>query len=183
LDPPGVKRSAFLIPAIALGVLAVAACAYFAIIKKPDGEQPKPGGGKSNMETASKAIFREDGMLNFLNPEGARIASITVEVAETEQARIQGMMGRTSMRSDRGMLFVFEEEEERAFWMANTPLPLDIIFVGENMEIVKIHRNAVPFSEESLPSGKPAKYVVEVNGGFANRSGIMEGDRISWLKK
>ena len=81
------------------------------------------------------------------------------------------------------MLFIFPNEEYRSFWMANTPLSLDIIFVNSAREIVTIQRDAVPFSEESVPSTKPATYVVEVNAGYADRHGLAEGDRVQWSRK
>ena len=70
-----------------------------------------------------------------------------------------------------------------SFWMANTPLPLDIIYVNAAREVVTIQRNTVPYSEESVPSTRPATYVVEVNAGYADRHGIAEGDRVQWSRK
>jgi uncharacterized membrane protein (UPF0127 family) len=77
------------------------------------------------------------------------------------------------------MLFIFEDNQPRSFWMANTPLSLDIFFVNENFEIVRIHRNAKPYSRKNLTSDKPAKYVVETNAGFSISHDIQEGMRIS----
>jgi uncharacterized membrane protein (UPF0127 family) len=78
-----------------------------------------------------------------------------------------------------GMLFIFEENQPRSFWMANTPLSLDIIFVNEAREIVRIHHNTQPFSESSFESEKPAKYVIETNSGYCISHDIQEGMKVS----
>jgi uncharacterized membrane protein (UPF0127 family) len=82
-----------------------------------------------------------------------------------------------------GMLFIFDNEEYRSFWMANTPLPLDIVFVNAKRVIVTIQRNTVPYSRESVPSTEEAQYVVEVNAGFSDRHGLLVGDTIEWRRR
>lgn len=128
-------------------------------------------------------VWREDGMLDFVAPDGSTRGTVRVEIAENEVSRTQGLMGRQTMAEDQGMLFIFPTEEYRSFWMANTPLPLDIIYVNAAREVVTIQRNTVPYSEESVPSTRPATYVVEVNAGYADRHGIAEGDRVQWSRK
>ena len=86
------------------------------------------------------------------------------------------------MKENHGMLFIFPYEAEQSFWMKNTVIALDMIFVNSKLEIVKIHHNTTPFSEQSYSSGKPAEYVVEVNAGYSNRMGIKEGDKIIWTR-
>jgi len=80
------------------------------------------------------------------------------------------------------MLFLFPTEEPLSFWMKDTPLPLDIIFLSADRTIVTIRKNTVPFSEASVPSDRPAKYVVEVNAGFADRHRLAPGDRVFWQR-
>lgn len=80
----------------------------------------------------------------------------------------------------KGMLFIFENDQPRSFWMANTPLPLDIIFVNAEKEIVRIHHSTQPFSEKSFPSEKPAKFVIETNGGYCIAHDIQEGMKVSF---
>ena len=80
------------------------------------------------------------------------------------------------------MFFVFEEQEPLNFWMANTPLSLDIIFVNESREIVRIHHSTQPFAERDFSSGAPARYVVETNGGFCISHDIQEGMQVNWQK-
>jgi uncharacterized membrane protein (UPF0127 family) len=140
---------------------------------------PQPGADG----TTADVRFRDDATLTFLAGDGSARAAVRIEIAEDEASRTQGLMGRRQMGEDQGMLFIFPDEEYRSFWMANTPLPLDIIYVNRDREIVTIQRNTVPYSEESIPSTRPATYVIEVNAGFADRHGITEGEKVQWLKK
>lgn len=123
--------------------------------------------------------FQKEGTLTFLQAEnGESIKSIDIEVAQDELEIQRGLMYRRSMEPDQGMLFMMPIEEPQAFWMLNTYLSLDIIFVNSNMEIVKIQSNTQPRSLKSIPSQRPALYVVEVLAGFCAEHGISEGDRI-----
>ncbi len=124
--------------------------------------------------------FRQDGALNFLDSNKKLISSIAIEIAETDLARAQGLMYREKMDADKGMLFIMEREEPQNFWMKNTILPLDIIYVSEAMKIVNISPDAVPYSEAQIPSEAPAKYVVEVNAGYAKQHNLKKGDIISF---
>ncbi len=116
----------------------------------------------------------------FTSAEGDTISVIDVAVADDPDERNAGLMDVITMPQDKGMIFLFETEGSQSFWMANTPLPLDIIYVNSNMEIVQIHRNTTPYSEQTYPSYKPAIYVVEVNGGYTVNYDINEGDLISF---
>ncbi len=101
--------------------------------------------------------------------------SVSVEIADSPEEWGRGLMFRESL--DGGMLFVFPDEKERVFWMKNTKIPLDIIFISSDMRVVSIV-TAVPCTEDpcsTYPSKVPAKYVVEVNAGFADKNGITEG--------
>ncbi|SFT35808.1 hypothetical protein SAMN05444141_10182 [Pseudovibrio denitrificans] len=101
-----------------------------------------------------------------------------VEVAETADDRAQGLMGRTDLKPDQGMLFIFPQSGLQYFWMKNTPTSLDIIFIGSDYKIKSIAANTVPFSEEIIPSGLPAKYVLEILAGRAAELGIKPGDQV-----
>jgi len=116
--------------------------------------------------------------ITFVNSEDEEVSSIRAAVADDNESRSQGLMNVTALPEDAGMLFIFDENQPRSFWMASTPLSLDIIFVNEEFEIVRIHRNTTPFSQENIPSDAPAKYVVEVNSGYTIRHDINEGGRI-----
>jgi hypothetical protein len=87
-------------------------------------------------------------------------------------------MYRDTMPENAGMLFFMETEEIQSFWMKNTILSLDIIFVNSDKHIVSIHQNCKPYSLDQIISEKPALYVVEVNAGYTNRNGIKTGDQI-----
>jgi len=125
--------------------------------------------------------FVKEGELEFLNKDGkTTISKIDVEIADNTPERMQGLMYRKSMDENRGMLFIFQNNEQRGFYMKNTIIPLDIIFLDSAKQVLKIHKNTTPFSERTLESGVPAKYVVEVNAGYTDRYGIKEGDRIKF---
>ncbi len=113
--------------------------------------------------------------VTFQNFDGDEISTIRVAVASDDQSRSQGLMDVTDLPDDAGMLFIFDTNEPRSFWMASTPLSLDIIFANEDFEIVRIHRNTPPYSHDSIQSEEAAKYVVEVNAGYTMRHDITEG--------
>jgi hypothetical protein len=113
----------------------------------------------------------------FMHPNGST-DTVYVQVANTLQEQEQGLMYRTSLPEDNGMLFVFNTNSVESFWMENTPLPLDMIFVSENLTINDINYNAKPESTTTFTSSSPCKYVVEVNGGYCVRHGISPGDKI-----
>ncbi|WP_294642664.1 DUF192 domain-containing protein [uncultured Aureimonas sp.] len=104
--------------------------------------------------------------------------AIAVEVADTPQKREIGLMNRDSLAEDTGMLFDFHEDREVSMWMKNTLIPLDMLFVDKTGTIVRIARNAKPHSLETIPSGKPVRYVLEINGGAAAGYGAKTGDKL-----
>ena len=110
---------------------------------------------------------------------GEKIIKVNVEIADDNSERMQGLMNRVKLDENSGMLFVFDNENYYAFWMKNTLIPLDMIFISKKMEIVEI-KNAQPCKEDPCtlysPS-KPAKYVLEVNGGFTARNSIKVGNK------
>jgi uncharacterized membrane protein (UPF0127 family) len=109
----------------------------------------------------------------------------TLEVADNQTERKKGLMNRTKLGKNRGMLFVFEEEAPRGFWMKNTLIPLDMIFLDKDKEVINIE-TAYPepnTSDSELKvyrSERPAKYVIEVNAGFAENNSIRPGTEVSW---
>lgn len=99
-----------------------------------------------------------------------------IELALTPQQHAQGLMGRTSMDKNAGMLFLFPVEEERSFWMKNTLIPLDMLFIREDGTISKAHDSAQPHDLTSVKSDGPVLAVLELNGGTAKKLGIVAGD-------
>ena len=144
--------------AFSAALLVLAACAA------PDKAGAEPG-AISPLEDLQ--VVTRTGTHNF-----------KVEIADDEAERQNGLMNRPSMGPDRGMLFEFEDERDRAFWMHNTYIPLDIIYIDGAGKIVSIAANATPFSETPIPSMGAAKGVLELNGGRAAALGIQPGDTV-----
>lgn len=107
---------------------------------------------------------------------------VSVELALTHEAQARGLMYRTELAESAGMLFVFDGDEERTFWMSNTPIPLDIIYIRSDATIVSIAARTTPYSERTIPSRGAARYVLEVPGGWAERHGVKPGDRLTLPK-
>ena len=129
----------------------------------------------------NEVIFHREGELAFISKESRKkIKAIDIEIADTPEKLETGLMYRRTMADTQGMLFVFEKAEARFFWMENTYIPLDMIFVDKNMKIVKIKKNTTPMSEEKIPMHKNTLYTVEVNAGFCDRYGINVGDYIQF---
>ncbi|TVQ27978.1 MAG: DUF192 domain-containing protein [Wenzhouxiangella sp.] len=105
-----------------------------------------------------------------------------VEIADTDETRARGMMFRDELGENRGMLFIFSRDEPRSFWMRNTRIPLDIIYIDSQWQVVSIVHNARPCRARqcpSYPSTGPARYVLEVNAGHARRLGLQAGDSVT----
>ncbi len=125
---------------------------------------------QSGLEVVPLTVTMQDG-----STHGFR-----VEVAASRQQQQQGLMFRTAMGADEGMIFPFEPPRMASFWMRNTVIPLDIIFIGTDGRILNIAANAVPYSEQSLRSIDTAGAVLELNGGRAAELGIGAGDLVEW---
>lgn len=121
--------------------------------------------------------FTRDGELSIFKNDSL-IQTIEVEFAKNDEERALGLMYRSSMDEHQGMWFIFPEEAPRSFYMRNTEIPLDIIYLDKNKKVVSIAKNARPYDETSLPSEKPAMYVLEINGGLSDKWGIEKGDRM-----
>lgn len=113
---------------------------------------------------------------------GGILYSGNIEIADNEGRRAQGLMYRDSLEYNQGMLFIFPAEEMQSFWMKNTRMPLDIIYINSNGRIVSIIHSAVPYDETSRPSLAPAQYVLELPGGTCERAGIKAGCVVSWIR-
>jgi len=108
-------------------------------------------------------------------------AVVRVEIAESAGARELGLMYRQHLDQNDGMLFVFQQPQHLTFWMKNTEIPLDMIFVSADGAVAGIVANAEPFSERQLSVEGDSQYVLEVNSGFAQLHGIKAGDRLQFL--
>jgi uncharacterized membrane protein (UPF0127 family) len=103
--------------------------------------------------------------------------SFSIEIADTDAERSAGLMFRRVMPDDRGMLFVFENTRRVAFWMKNTPMPLDLVFIAEDGTVADI-RQGVPFSEAAIAPQAEVRFVLELKSGTAQKAGIVAGDRL-----
>jgi uncharacterized membrane protein (UPF0127 family) len=135
---------------------------------------------KANLPPAS---IRKDGVLYFVHSDESINTSITVEIADTPETQMKGLMGRSALDDSSGMLFVFERLEPQTFWMKNTPAPLDIIFIGGDGCIINIVESTIPMSNQRYRSSGPVKYVVEVCAGFAKRFQLDTDTCIQWQRR
>lgn len=152
-------------------------------------------GGNDSSNSTTGAIekveieFTKEGELEFLNENGEPFKKIDIEIAETENERARGLMDRSQMDEDKGMLFIFGDDEIRrhTFYMKNTRIPLDILYFSKDSVLINIARNAQPGADSEMSGGTVAaaaadsKFVVEINGGLAENWGIKEGStKIRW---
>ena len=158
--------------AAALAVIALAGGGYAGYTVYTDGKAEAPV-AREAARTTQLTVTSTNGAHDF-----------TVEIAKTSDEQERGLMFRTNIPKDGGMLFAPYPPDgpprEATFWMKNTPSSLDIIFIRADGTIAHIADNAVPFSEARIPSGEPVSAVLEINGGRAAELGIAEGDKVTW---
>lgn len=124
-------------------------------------------GPQTGLPTTLVRVFTSDDLL-----------PVTADVADTDESRATGLMYVYQMPEDEGMLFVFDDDQTRSFWMKNTFIQLDMLFINSAGSIVDINERAQPQSTTSYASRAPAKYVLEVNGGWCSRNGVAIGDSV-----
>lgn len=123
-----------------------------------------------------QSVFKKE-TIRIIDRENRQVkADLTVEIADTVSKRMKGLMYRTELADDAGMLFLFSRNQKISMWMANTPISLDMIFIDERGKIQEIAENAVPFSHEELRSAKKGRAVLEIKGGLSKRYGFQSGD-------
>ncbi len=151
---------------ILLGIIAgIAMCSYIIGLFGP---------GKIDYDTD----------LIFYDKRGGKInAEFKVAVADDEKSRADGLMFVKNMHDFNGMLFVFDSSNVVSFWMKNTYISLDMIFVDENMRVVWIEEKNSPMSEDHISSVKPVKYVIELNAGVVADNGIKIGDVVRIIRR
>jgi uncharacterized protein len=118
--------------------------------------------------------------VTIVAPDGKALASVSVEIADNNQKRELGLMYRSQLDNDKGMIFVFPHPDELQFWMKNTKIPLDMIFADPDGRVLGIVANAVPYSEQNVGVSGLSQYVLEVNGGYAAKHSITAGDRLEF---
>jgi len=133
--------------------------------------------------TRVEIAFKKEGELSLLKASNdSLIQKINIEIADDEYQTETGLMYRSSMEDSQGMLFIFPDSQYRYFYMRNTEIPLDIIYIDKDLTIVSIQKNAKPHDETSLPSEGPAKYVLEIKGGLSTTWNLQKGDKIQFSK-
>ncbi|MHB1686473.1 MAG: DUF192 domain-containing protein [Ignavibacteriaceae bacterium] len=167
----GIKKSNNLNKIIAIAI--VAAVILFLVISN----LPK----KENQN--KEFMFRKDGELTFIDStNNSTKAKIDIQIADNDFDRELGLMFRKSMEENQGMLFIFPFDTTQNFWMRNTYIPLDMIFVNSKKEIVTIQHATQTLSDQTYSSSAPAMYVIEVDAGFSDKYKIKAGDKISWQR-
>lgn len=166
---------------IAIIAVILIATAYFIFTDQQDETVAKGDSGRF-ISQEEMIKFNKEGELTFRSSDGEFIKKIDIEIAENDHERADGLMMRFKLEDTQGMLFIFEYDTIQSFWMRNTFVPLDMIFVNKNNEIVTIHKNTEILSDQSYRSTSPALYVVEVHAGFTDKYNIKTGDKIVWRR-
>ncbi len=109
-----------------------------------------------------------------------KLGDFDIEIVETPKEMEQGLMYRKKMAPNQGMLFIYDRPQPISFWMKNTYLPLDMIFIDEDFKIVQISKDTVPYSEDPIICYTPIMYVLEINAGISDMAGITVGSVVSW---
>ena len=168
-----------------IGVIALAAIAAVVFLTRDSKKTTAANTAEkaaAGLAAPMRTDFLKEGMLSFYTPDGTYLTTIDIELAENNDERRVGLMFRDTMGDNQGMFFIFPYDDMQSFWMKNTILPLDMLFINSKNEIVTIHKNTTPYAETSYPSTLPAQYVLEVNAGYTDRFGITEGYRIGWMR-
>lgn len=136
-------------------------------------------------KTEDKVIvsFKKEGSLTIKKANtDSIIKTIAIEIADNDYETQTGLMYRTKLETNHGMLFIFPYEDYRNFYMKNTKIPLDIIYLNKELKIISFQKNAKPFDETSLPSEAPAMYVLEINAGLSDEWQLAKGDLVSFTR-
>lgn len=119
-------------------------------------------------------------MLSFYGDNNKRLCNFRIEIASTPTEHEKGLMFRKTLDKNSGMLFVYGDDDIRFFWMKNTFIPLDIVFIDSKLNVTDIYRSARPHDETTIPSKAPAKYVLEINAGMAEKCRLGIGNRVTF---
>ncbi|MBL8553698.1 MAG: DUF192 domain-containing protein [Phenylobacterium sp.] len=157
------------------GLIALAAALVFSAFSAPALAQDIPRMDPKHCKGQAEITPLEP--LSVRTDKGVK--TFRVEIADTPREQQYGLMCRRSLAPDRGMLFLFGAETPRVFWMRNTLIPLDIVYIGANGRVVSISRNVRPLDESGAPSAGPARYVLELAAGRAAEIGLLPGDRVT----
>lgn len=166
------KRTVTLLGMAVLALILIAGC------QKMQSSETIPLDQSSEQNTAAEGGAMVEPSTGTLGTIVVGPATYSVEIAQTDDEKAKGLMGRESLPPGNGMWFVFEAPQVMQFWMKNTSIPLDILFVGSDMKVISIFENAVPFEEKMIAPEAPAQYVLEINAGQVAKYGIKKGDAV-----
>ena len=139
---------------------------------------------KKSISITKEINFSKEGELTLRKTKSDSVfKTLDIEIAQTDYETQTGLMYRKSMEEHQGMLFIFQEELPRSFYMKNTEFSLDIIYINKKKKVVSIKKNTIPYDKNSLPSGESVLYVLEIKAGLSDRWGIENGDSVRWLLK
>ena len=142
------------------------------------------GEKKSEQLIQDTVRFNKEGSVTIVSSAGDTLKStLEIEFAETDYEIQTGLMYRDKMENNQGMLFVFKQEAPHSFYMKNTLIPLDLLFIRSDSTIARIAKNARPLDESSIPSGEPIQFVLEIKAGMSTAWGLKTNDRIAALKR
>ena len=131
----------------------------------------------------AEVMFQKEGELSlYKGTNDSLLTKVDIEIAKSEYDIQTGLMYRNSMKENQGMLFVFPEISERSFYMKNTRIPLDLVFLDHNKTIVSFQENAKPLDETSLPSNARAQFVLEINAGLSEKWQLEVGDKMDYFE-
>lgn len=167
---PEYKRKLFL----GIFFFFIAVVALILIFVLPDA--------KPKAQPQEQYTFTKEGTGFFSGEDGKSKYNFDIEIAEDNESRNMGLMYRETMQSNQAMLFIFDQASVQSFWMKNTYIPLDIIFIGADSTIVSISENTTPFSEESVISNSPALFALEVNAGICKKHNLIKGDKLNYKR-
>jgi uncharacterized membrane protein (UPF0127 family) len=137
---------------------------------------------KTSTVTPMKIEFKHEGTLQLIDSTTIVKKELQIEIADNAFEQQTGLMYRKHLDQNKGMLFIFDEMRVRSFYMKNTYIPLDIIYIDSDNTIINIVKNAEPLNEQSLPSDAPVKYVLEINAGLSSSWDLKPGYKISYTK-
>jgi uncharacterized membrane protein (UPF0127 family) len=174
---------------VGMALLLLAGIGFVALQVGPACQRQNAGSVYENPESTQEnpasysPPFTQEGVGSFLSATaGDTLQNFRVEVAERPDEVQYGMMYRTEMAEDMAMVFLMGAEEPQSFWMRNTYVSLDIVFINSQGTVVSIQENCTPLTDTPRPSEGPANVVVEVPGGTAKRIGLAPGDRWVWKR-
>jgi hypothetical protein len=167
-------RRALLAASVTLGMLSCT--------KSDDGTRAEPRRDDPAPEPdRPKPSTRKGPQPYVVIHSGGKQQKVEVEVVRTQRDIRRGLMYRTHLDENAGMLFLFKKEKFQSFWMKNTLIPLDMIFIGASMRIAGIVENAEPKTNTSRKVPAPSQYVLEVNGGWTDKHGVRAGDKVEFV--